>query len=366
MNTHTEFAEKLARVRGYLKAHGFDGVLYCGNDNFSWLTCGHYGFVDKSTGEAAAKLLVTGDRQYVICNSSEMYRIPQEELGDSEFELVRFPWHADEASVLQKLIAGGTIASDSGGFDTQERREELARLRYVLTDGEITRYREIGPLAAGIVEDCCRDIRLGDSELAIAGAVTGRLMSAGFQVPVCLVAADDRLLHYRHPIPTQNTVRERAQVAVCTQKYGLTISITRIVSFREPDSETRRKYDAVTAIDAAYILNTVPGARAGEIVKQAHDVYTQWGYEADFHLHHQGGALGYRTRDYCANEQNQELVRDRQAFSWNPTIRGVKCEDTFLVCNGRQELLSQTDRWPVREVTHNGKGIRRPEILLRL
>lgn len=362
---NNELQIKLERLRTFMKEKCYDGVLLCNNENFCWLSCGHYAFVDKSSSNAAAKFLVMFDKQYVITNSSEQFRIPEEELSGMDFELIAYPWHGSEADVLLPYLKGKNIASDNGAFGSDNCADAITAIRYVLTDEEITRYREIGSECANIVEDCCREISIGQTEYEIAGNVTGKLMASGFQVPVCLIASDDRLLKYRHPIPTAAKVFKRAMIAICAQKYGLTISMSRIVSFFDLEDEVQKKYDALLHIDATYILSTVPGAKAGEIVKRGRAIYEKSGYGMDFHLHHQGGALGYLTRDYCANEANESIVLNNQAFSWNPTIAGVKLEDTYIVVDGHQEIISQTETWPNIEVTIDGKTIRRPLILMK-
>ncbi|MEA5145874.1 MAG: M24 family metallopeptidase [Candidatus Limiplasma sp.] len=362
---NAELQVKLGRIRDLMVRYGWDGVLLGRNENFCWLSCGHNAFVDKSSQNAVVKLLITAQEQYVFANASEQFRIPEEELNGLGFQRIAFPWDGCEEDALRPYVEGKCIASDCGAFDTPDHSAEIGGLRSPLTPEEIARYREIGPLCAGIVEDCCREISPCDTEYQIAGNVTGKLMALGFQVPVCLIAADERLLKYRHPLPVGARVKDRAMIAICAQKYGLTISMSRIVCFTPLDAETQKKYDALLKIDATYILNTTAGARAGEIVQKAHQEYAQSGYEADFHLHHQGGALGYLTRDYCANEANQSMVLDGQAFSWNPTIAGVKCEDTYLVFGDRQEILSDTGNWVYRDVSVDGKTVRRPLILIK-
>jgi hypothetical protein len=57
-------------------------------------------------------------------------------------------------------------------------------------------------------------------------------------------------------------------------------------------------------------------------------------------------------------------VTDGQAFSWNPTIAGVKSEDTFIVCNGKQQVISDSKSWPTRKAEVNGKVLERPDILV--
>lgn len=361
----SEFQVKLERLRSCMSQNGWDGILLGNNDNFCWLTGGHSAFVDKGTQSAVVKMLITGGRQYVFANSSEQYRIPEEELKGMDFMLVAYPWNESEAEACAPYLSGRMIVSDNGAFGTPNRADQLQRLRYRLTEEEKQRYREIGPVCAQIVETCCREIEPGQNEYEIAGKVTGRLMAQGFQAPVCLVAADERLLKYRHPLPVGARVKGRAMIAICAQKYGLTVSMSRIVSFLPLDEITQQKYNALLAIDATYILSTAEGTRTGDIVHKARLAYEKYGYSDDFFLHHQGGALGYQTRDYCANETTDERVENGQAFSWNPTIAGVKCEDTYLIAGQTREVISQTDTWPSTIVTVEGQTVRRPLILIK-
>lgn len=360
-----ELQIKVERIREYLRKENADALLLGNNENFCWLSCGHSAFVDKGSSNAVAKLLVTMDGLYVFTNSSEQFRIPEEELAGLGFELVAYPWHGSEGQTIRPYLEGKVCFSDNGAFGTENRSGDVTTLRYVLTDEEIARFREIGPLCANIMENCCREIEVGQNEYQIAGNVTGKLMAEGFQVPVCLIAADDRLMKYRHPLPTGAVVNKRVLVAICAQKYGLTISMSRVVNFGELDELTKKKQDAIARIDATYILSTVVGEKAGNVVKKGHAAYAAEGFEADFHLHHQGGALGYLTRDYCANEQNESVILDRQGFSWNPTVAGMKSEDTYLVLGDKIEILSQTETWPSVEVTVDGKTIRRPLVLIK-
>jgi Xaa-Pro dipeptidase len=360
-----EVEEKLGRIRRFLKQEGYDGVLLTTNENFCWLSGGRSAFVDKSTGAAASKLMVTESGQYVICNSSERYRVMEEELPEDGFELITYQWHEDEYQVLADWIRGKRFASDSGVYGTENCSAGIQRLRYVLTEEETARYRKIGPESAGILEHSCREIRRGESELEIASRTVQKLMEKGYQVPVCLVAADERLRKYRHPIPTQRRVDKYAMTAICAQKYGLTVSISRIVSLGEVDEDRAKRMEAVQRIDAAYISNTKTGVLARNVLEKGFEAYQKQGYGEDFHLHHQGGALGYATRDYCADFTCSETVLGGQAFSWNPTIAGVKSEDTFLVSGDRQEIVSHTGNWVYREIScGSGMKLLRPEILV--
>jgi Xaa-Pro aminopeptidase len=320
--------------------------------------------VDKSSELANASLLVTSDKVTAFYNTSEKFRIPEEELADLPFELVDYSWNDDPADVMKKYLAGKKTASDALGFGADLRKDDLAKLFYVHTDDEIERYKKIGAQSAVVLESAARLVRPGQSEYEVAGNVTGALMAAGFQVPVCLIAADERLSRYRHPIPTAKIVGHIVMVAVTVQKYGLNVSISRIVSFGPLDDLTRRKQDAVVNVDAHLISATLPGTKAGDIVKASRKAYDAAGFAGDFELHHQGGAMGYAVRYYCAPESEQSVVQDRQAFSWNPTIAGVKSEDTCLILGDSQLVISKSGSWPQITVNVNGRAIERPDILV--
>jgi Xaa-Pro dipeptidase len=52
-----------------------------------------------------------------------------------------------------------------------------------------------------------------------------------------------------------------------------------------------------------------------------------------------------------------------QVFAWNPSIRGAKSEDTILVCQGCNEILTETGEWACFEIGVGEQAVRRPAIL---
>jgi Xaa-Pro aminopeptidase len=359
-----ELEEKLSRVRAFMEKEKYDAVLFRRNDSFSWLTCGGCAFVDKGAELANASLLVTLAKVTALYNSSEKFRIPEEELADLPFEMEDYTWNQDPGVSMGKYLDGKRTASDTAGFGAEYRGEDLSRLFYVLTPEEMERYRKIGVQSTVLLEDAARQVRPGQTEYQIAGRTTAALMAAGFQVPVCLVASDERLLRYRHPVPAARTVERMVMVAVTVRKYGLNVSISRIVSFGPLDELTRSKQNAVAFIDAHLISATIPGAVTGEIVRSAGKLYKDAGFGGDYELHHQGGAMGYAVRYYCAPESQKDKVEDRMAFSWNPTIAGVKSEDTLIVTDGKPAVISKGGSWPQIPVHIGNKTVERPDILV--
>ncbi|CCQ98122.1 hypothetical protein CULT_80015 [[Clostridium] ultunense Esp] len=80
---------------------------------------------------------------------------------------------------------------------------------------------------------------------------------------------------------------------------------------------------------------------------------------------HQGGATGYASREYFATPASEEVVHLHQAFAWNPAILGLKSEDTILVGEKENEVLTHTGSWVYLEMEQDGKRYLRPDILVR-
>jgi antitoxin VapB len=135
------------------------------------------------------------------------------------------------------------------------------------------------------------------------------------------------------------------------------------VHFGPLPAELRRKQEACARVDATFISRTRPGARVAEILQTALEAYAATGFGAEWQLHHQGGATGYQAREYLGTPTSTEVVQAGQAFAWNPSITGVKCEDTILVGATANEVLTETPAWPMLTVEADGRAWLRPAIL---
>ena len=70
-----------------------------------------------------------------------------------------------------------------------------------------------------------------------------------------------------------------------------------------------------------------------------------------------------QPREYLAQPDGQEVVQVDQAFAWNPSLSGVKSEDTFLLTSAGREFLTVTGDWPYTRVSIENETIDRPSIL---
>jgi len=363
----SEFETKVARLRACCEAGGYQGVALRRRANFAWLTCGKNDTVERCSDYGVADLLVTRDRCYVLASEIERYRMMDEEaLGALGFELVTFPWGGhDQQDALDRLRAGRRMAADAPipGFEIREA--EIADLRAVLTPEEVERARSVARTSARSFEQVCREVEPGMTEYEAAARLMSGAVRDGGDAPVVLVAFDERMFAYRHPAPTGRRLQRKALLVRCFQQHGIIISISRIVSFGEPEAEFRRRYAACARVNAEFIDATRPGAVACDVFARGVAAYAAVGYPDEWPRHHQGGAMGYACRDYIADATCRKVVQENQLFGWNPSIAGTKLEDTILVTRQGQEILTEMPGWPRIEVQVNGRSMSCPDVLLR-
>jgi Xaa-Pro aminopeptidase len=361
-----ELQEKQNRVKEFLAREGFDGILLSRCDNFAWFTGGRDSHISIASEAGSGSLLVTAERTYLIASSIEMPRLCDEEIGGLGFQTEEFPWYEDKRNeILKKLCSGKKVCSDDGAFGTKNVNEKFAPLRYALTEEEIRRYAWLGKHAAVALENVCRDIKPGSTEHEFAAKLASNVLGEGMIPIVLLVAADERIKKYRHPIPTDRKIKKYVMGVLCAKKWGLIASLTRIVHFGRMDEELRNKHNAVIRVDASLILNTRPGARLCDIFNEAARVYEECGFPGEWTRHHQGGPTGYSARDFKGSPTEVRTVLLNQAFAWNPSIAGTKSEDTIVVLEDRNRVITQTSGWPMLTVKYKSKSVRRPDILVR-
>jgi antitoxin VapB len=372
-----EAAAKRGRIGRFLQENNLDGLVLNTQHNFAWATGGANNWVSIAGEGGVASLVFKADETaYAVLDNLEGPRMSEEEqLGKLGFELIEAPWwEAGQRSRLLLDLARGTgkqvrVASDSSLNGAQEMAEAVAQARWSLLPDERERYRQVCQAAADALESTCQEIIPGMTEWEVAGYLAQACYSRGLVPFVTLVAADERIYRYRHPIPTYNTIDRYVEVVLCAKGGGLITTCTRLVHFGPVPADIMQKQRNVQTIDAVFNLNTRPGAVAGDIFAKAQQAYAYAGYPDEWKLHHQGGATGYAGREYRAGPTSPEVVADWQAFAWNPSITGTKSEDTILVSSepGRaHEVLTTTPDsvWPSVTVTIEGLGsIERPDIL---
>jgi len=370
MDDHEEFEVKRGRITALLQRSGLEAVLLGARHNFAWLTGGGRTFVNQASDVGVAALLVTAERVCCFCANIEADRIADEEVGRVGIEVVGYPWWepAQLGGLLAERVDPARMAADVRLAGVPAAVQALPtgfdRLRWQLTEAEMVRYRQVGAIVGGELEAACRSVRVGASEHQIAADLTGRLAREGVRTPVVLVAADERVARYRHPIPTDNRVKRYFMLVVCGERHGLICSATRLVHFGRPPDELVGKHQAVCRVDGRMIGASRPGVTLGAVFAEAQAGYAEAGWPDEWKLHHQGGPTGYLSRDAKATPGNGVEVFEDQAFAWNPSIAGTKSEDTVLVTSTSNEVLTATGEWPSLEIDVGSATYSRPDILV--
>jgi Xaa-Pro aminopeptidase len=359
-----EVDAKVERVIQLARRAGVKGILIGLQPGFSWLTAGASNRIDGSREQGAGALLVTADgRRFVVANNIETPRLTQEAVAGLGFETADFAWTRERADPglpfrVARDVAGGAIGSDVPSADVTFIEPALSRLRAPLLAAEIDRYRRLGADAGRIVGDVVRGAAPGATERQVAGELGAALMTAGIRPVVLLAAADERIARYRHPVAGTLSWRDRLLVATCAERDGLVIALTRIVCTRT-DEELSRRTRAAAAAFSAMLSAAVASATGAEMFAAAARAYSNAGFPGEEQHHHQGGAIGYRAREWVAHPASQEVATLPQAFAWNPTVAGTKLEDTCLVhADGRVEVLTETSGWPPLDIDVRGQSVR--------
>ena len=354
---------KTDRIRSLLDQRGLDALFIRRVGSFAWATCGAASHINTASSEGIASLLVTRQGRYLLTNNIEAVRLKEEEnLDEQDWEFCISPWHS-ENDRLAKLTHGLKLGADGAFAGAIDLSAELACLRSQLTSEEIRRIRTLSKLCAEGMKQAVEAAWPGMTEYQIAGLLSQAVESRGVQAIVNLIATDDRIFSFRHPLPTDKPFQRYAMLVLCGRKWGLVCSLTRLVYFSSLPDDIRRKAEAVAQVDGTMIAATHPGSTMGDVFHQAQAAYAATGFPDEWQHHHQGGTAGYEPREITATPSSSHPVIVGQVYAWNPSIRGVKSEDTVLVGEQVNEVLTEMADWPTIEVQVGSQWIKRPAIL---
>lgn len=370
MTRNEELQIKVERLRRFCADNSMHGLMLTSRANFAWITCGGLNYVNRASETGVAAVLVTPDRLVLLADNIEMQRLVEEELGEEladAFDTAEFDWYDpdDRRRTVETMIGGRSVGCDTPqGPGQRIAPKTMGDLRVPLTDAEVDRYVALGRLAGAQTEAICRRIEKGMTGHEVEAMTLQAFAEAGVRVPVCLVAADQRLLTRRHPIPKPQPIEHRAMLVVCAEQAGLWVNLTRLVSLSPVEGDMKIKHRAVCQVDATANAATQPGRTFADVFADIIAEYEKQGFAEQWQLHHQGGSTGYNGRDVFANPACESVVQAGQAFAWNPSITGTKSEDTMLLTEqGLRWITEPGPDWPTLQIERDGQAFRRADIL---
>lgn len=338
------------KVVKWLGTTACEGVVLGRRDNFKWITEENENAVVTNTEMGIAFLVIekTGKIK-MIADSSDCPRM-EDEQNFLRAECILVPWYQTLDAFVADYCKGKNYASDAGIPGTADIRKNLTALRMQLGEKEAERYRRLGQECAQIVESVAKDARPGQTENEVASMLKCRCIANGISPDCVLVGSDERILKYRHPVPSDKKIEKVLMVVLGGEKYGLNISMTRMVSYGEPGKEILERMKKTQYIFAAMQKMMRDGMRYADYFQKVRELYAEAGWPEEWKMHHQGGPTGYGCREFVVTPDTEGVLRDGQAYAWNPTIEGTKCEETTYLRDGQIEILTRTGDWPCSDI----------------
>jgi Xaa-Pro aminopeptidase len=244
MSLDDELATKRARLRATLDALELDGLLLATPASVSWITCGGDPVVDVTAPQGVAAVLCTRDGETLLTNTIEHARLLEEALPRPPEHVEVFGWYESVTpEVARRLRPGARFGCDLALAGFEDCEVAARALRLVLTTPEQERYRAL-----------CR-----------AAGMAAETYDRGMTPIVVLVATDERVWRYRHPIPTARQLERYALLVLCARRHGLVANVTRAVHFGAIPDDLARRQEACARVDAAFLAATQPGRTAGDV-----------------------------------------------------------------------------------------------------
>lgn len=361
MDYTSEVQTKLARVRALMAEHGVNTLWLRTVNNVAWITGGVDVAVNHADTMGVASVLITPNTATVHTNTIEGPRLRGEDGVEARgFVLNATPWESP-----QPLELGNAPGVDLPLNGAKDLGRALQSLRSRLLPVEVERFRALGRACAQAMNAAIHRVRPGMTEWQLAAVLAEETYAQGVTPIVVLIATDERIFRYRHPLPTGKTLDKYAMLVLCGRREGLVCSITRLIHFGPLPDEIRRKMEACAHVDATIIAASQPGTSLDALFKTLQNAYARAGFADEWKLHHQGGTAGYGAREFIAVPGETETLEPDMICAWNPSITGVKSEDTILVpqAGHTPEILTAIDGWPTYPIAVNGHSIARPLIL---
>ncbi len=362
-----EMMIKEKRLLEYIRQNCYDAAVIGRQDNFSWITCGGRNRVVITSENGVCMLIIGSDGKYVVANTMDGQRLVDEEMQGMNYELVNVKWYeGSPAARTIQMLKGKKVLSDVpiGNFDCKPAI--FYDIQYPLTENELKRYRWLGAKAEEIIAGAAENICPGMSEHEVEAMLMCEFANNDMTPEVILVGSDERISKYRHPAPSNKTIRNVVMLAPAVRKWGLTLPITRMIYFgNKIPKELAHKYDAVCKIEAEVFALCKPGNRFADIFKMQKQRYADTGYPGEWEKHAQGGITGYVINDPGKCMDETQIIKEKQTFNWYITITGVKVEETYLTSSSGKEILTSKGLWPVKEYQAKSEKFALPQIMIR-
>jgi antitoxin VapB len=357
MNHLEAFTGKISALRTLMGEKKLSALILRRNPNLAWVISGR-SHVPTTIDAACFDLVITDNSVYAVTNAVEAPRLAAEEFP-AGLEIKVVQWWEGRAHGLPENLATGSDQPAPGLVDLGT---EIEILRASLDEYDRQRITSISARASIALSSAMREVRSEDREIDVAARITSALWQHNLEISFLGVAGESRVKKFRHPLPTDALIGNRASASICAKEKGLISSITRIVTFGELTATEEGEYQSILEVEADLLDATIIGNPFSSVIDVATHSYGAYGFDSDeWHRHHQGGPSGFMPRDWPATQLSTRAIQENQVIAWNPTGKGWKVEETLLTQSGGNIFLRGADGWPTRTV----RGRIRPDLLRR-
>jgi Xaa-Pro aminopeptidase len=363
MNDAARSAEVAAKVELIQRGLGKGRALRLrGVDWFSWVTAGGSSTVLLAAETGVAEVVVTSGGGWVVTDEIEAQRLSDEQIpAGLPIKATSWAHRAERERLVKELAPGCRVLSDRPRLGEELLPQELVAAKRTLSAPEIGRYRRVGRLAAEAMTQALNEARPDWNEYQLAAAGGAALMARGLDPALVMAAGERRMRIYRHPVSAGEPLGAVAMMVFCARGAGLYANLTRFVSFGPLSEPLKKLHRQAQEVETKALALSRPGTTLGEVYHALALAYAAAGDESAIREHHQGGTTGYLSREVIATPESAEPIRVGTAVAWNPSLRGAKVEDTFLVTEGGLLNLTMDPAWPTAKVGE----LNRPLVLER-
>ncbi len=365
MTLPVEIEIKEERLRRFLDEQGYDSLIVARRDNIAWLTGGGEAVSDRMSPYSPLYLVVTPDAKYAVGYTMDLPRTMDDEFAGLDYEPRSIPTFGRAIEAIALELAVGRPCADVPFLGVDDVSEQIVDLYWPYTPAEMARYEANARQCAAILTELGNWVEPGMTERQAFARMWGLFVEHGFSGRYMWVGSDERIAKYRHPVPSDEPIENVVLFAPTAVKGGLPVLLTRMVTFGDPPEDIRRRYDAVTTMQAAMLSKTQPGARLKPLFDAMMGLFEEMGYPADRTRHFHGGPVHYGGSDSARMQDPDAVVQANSSYTYYLTITGVKSEDLILVDDERTWLASVDGQWPMRSVKVDGQTYGIPDLLIR-
>jgi hypothetical protein len=353
----TEFLKKVDILRLILKRYDKKGILVTEFANLCWLGIKRPNVL-ALTESVVVKIEITFDDIFLIANNIEIERIFDEEICEEIvpfFSKKTFDWYVTDEKIFEYPQEDYLI--------DQFIENELKLHRMVMNTSDLQQSIALGKDIVSIIEDILGVIQKGKTEREISAQMHQMCVDKNIDVGLALCATEKRALLYRHPITSNDSIKDTCLLALTVRRQGIYSCISRMVTLSEPDEELIKKRNAVLAVDIVAQKYTKAGIPLNQVFKKMKDTYKIYGFENEWKKHHQGGITGYKSREEKVTQDSGILIKNNMIFAFNPSVPGYKTEDTFFLKNGKPVMTTFSDKLPLIEIEFEGEVYMKPDLI---